>query len=235
MTIFHELGIDNLLYWLCYAVGFLTTFVFNGFYAKKYKLRTAEAVGFTVVSYILIYLWAYFLAWVINGFEWGHHNAIRVYVWMPLVLFLVGKLFKIKWSTACEYMAPSTCLIYGIARLGCNFAGCCWGIPASWGIDSYQAGHNCFPVQLCQSIASLAIFAVTLYLAKRKNYKVDLKLYPQMLIMYGGARFLLDFLSDNEKLFWGISELALWGLLCVVCGAVWLLILKIKTTRKQPA
>lgn len=235
MAIFYELGIASKMYWSCYIVGFITIFIFNGFYAKKYNISALKAVAFSIVSYALIFAWAYVLAWVINGFEWGHHNAIRVYVWMPVVLWLVGKLFRIKWSTACEFIAPSACLVYAISRLGCVFAGCCYGIPASWGIFSTAAGYNCFPVQLWQSIASFIIFGITLYLAKRKNYTIDQKLYPQMLIMYGGARFLLDFMQDNEKLFSGVSELALWGLLCVIIGFAWLAIIRNKQKSRTVA
>ena len=232
MQFFVDHGIENYFYWGCYVLGFVITFIFNTEYSKKYKIPKSKAFLFSLISYALIYAWAYVLAWVINGFTWGHHNAIRVFVWMPLVMLLVGKWFKIKWNVACDFIAPSACLVYGIARLGCNFAGCCYGYPARWGIYSYQAGHRCIPVQLFQSIASFAIFIIILKMAKKRNYKPTNKLYPSMLIMYGGARFLLDFLMDNEKLFFQISELALWGLLCVLVGVIWLLLVKRKETKE---
>ena len=222
MQFFVDHGIDNAFYWGCYVLAFTVTFVFNAKYAKKYNISAFKGLAFSFASYAIIYIWAYILGWVANGFSWGHHNAIRVFAWMPLVLLVVGKLFKIKWNIACDYIAPSTCLVYGIARLGCNFTGCCYGYPACWGIYSWQAGHRCFPVQLCQSIASIAVFFIILHLAKTRDYKPTNKLYPIMLIMYGAARFLLEFFMDNKKLFMHVSEIALWGLLCVIIGFVWL-------------
>lgn len=115
MPFFVDLGIPGFLYALLTALGFVAVFIFNGFYAKKYDISAKKAVVFSVVCYAVIFAWAYVLAWIINGFEWGHHNAIRVYIWMPLVLLLFGRAFKIEWHKACDFIAPSTCLCYGIS------------------------------------------------------------------------------------------------------------------------
>lgn len=226
MEALYELGITNIVYWSLYGIGFIVMFIFNSCYGKKYHLPVGKALCFSIICYAVIFGWSYILAYIANGFSWGHHNAIRVYVWMPLVLALFGKIFKIEWKTACDYIAPSTCLVYAIARLGCVFAGCCYGIPCSFGMYNVYIGYKCFPVQLCQSLCSFAVFAIILLLAKRKEYLVDGTLYPIMLVLYGTARFFLDFLQDNKKLFSHISELAIWGLLCVIMGLVWLSIIK---------
>ena len=42
-----------------------------------------------------------------------------------------------------------------------------------------------------------------------------------MLILFGSTRFLLEFLRDNEKLFWGISNLAIHAFIMFVVGVVW--------------
>ena len=233
MRVFYDLGIENTLYWGCYVLGFLTIFIFNAFYGKHYGISPGKSVAFSVVSYILIYAWAYILAWVVNGFEWGHHNAIRVYIWFPVVLLLTAKLFKINWMTACEYLTPSTCIVYGIARLGCNFTGCCYGIPASWGIESVEAGHRVFPVQLCEALTALAIAAITIHLAKKRNYKPDGTLYPFMMILYGGTRLVWEFFADNTKIFFGLSELALWALLTFLIGLAWYFTVKEANRRKK--
>ena len=55
MQIFYDLKIQNLLYWGCYVLGFVTIFIFNFFYAKKYGLDRKKALLFTIVSYAGIY------------------------------------------------------------------------------------------------------------------------------------------------------------------------------------
>ena len=221
MQVFYDLGIEQTLYWSCYVLGFVTIFIFNTFYARHYNIKKFKALAFTIISYILIYAWTYVLAWVANGFEWGHHNAIRVYIWFPLVLLATGKIFKIDWKTACEFMTPSTCIVYGIARLGCLFTGCCYGIPLSWGIESVQAGYRVFPVQLCEALTSLAIAVFIIIKAKKNEFHPSGKLYPLMLMWYGGTRFLWEFLADNQKIFLNISELAIWALITFVFGTAW--------------
>lgn len=220
----------NDLYWACYALGFITIFIFNTLYAKKYKLSASKGLLFTLSSYALIYLWAYVLAWAINGFEWGHHNAIRVYIWFPLVLFLLGKLFHVRFRAACDYMAPSTCIVYGIARFGCVFPGCCYGVPAEWGLYSAAAGHNCFPVQFLEAVTSLAIGFIVLYLAFRKQYAADGKLYPTMLVMYGVNRFVWELFSASPRVFLGITELGIWAFGTAAMGTAWLILRAKKKT-----
>ncbi len=235
MPVFHRLGIYNQLYWGCYVLGFLTIFVFNAFYGRNYGISPKRSIPFTILSYVLIYGWAYILAWIVNGFEWGHHNAIRVYIWFPLVLFFTGKLFRVKLQTACEFMAPSTCIVYGIARLGCVFAGCCYGYPALWGIPSVPAGYSCFPVQLCESITALLIAGYLIHRVRKNEYKPTGKLYPTMLMLYGGTRFIWEFFADNTKIIFNISELALWALGTFLLGASWLLTVQAAGQKKGRA
>lgn len=220
------------LYTGSYILAFVVIFVFNTFYGRKYSIKPLKALIYTLVSYSLVFGWSYILAWIANGFTWGHHNAIRVYIWFPLVLLLVGKLFNIKWQVSCEYMAPSTCIVYGIARIGCIFTGCCYGYPAEWGIYSVLAGTKCIPVQLFESITALTIAGIIIYLAKKKKYVTEKgNLYPLMLVMYGGSRFLWEFFADNVKLLGSISELAIWAFGTFVVGIVWIVVIHCQKTK----
>lgn len=233
MRIFYDLGIANVLYWACYAVGFITIFVFNFFYAKKYGLERKKALLFTIVSYAGIYLLAYILAWIANGFRWGHHNAIRVFIWMPVLMLLTCKMFKFDWKTSLEFIVPSTCIVYGIARFGCFFAGCCYGIPVEWGIYSVPAGKKCFPVTEAESITSLIIAGITLFIAYKKKYQVgDATLYPIMLIMFGFTRFVWEFFSAQERVVLGVTELGAWAFISGLVGVVWLVTIFVRR-RKQ--
>lgn len=225
-------SLANLLYRLCYIFGFLSVFIFNFFYAKKYKIRPGKALLFSIVSYVLIFAWSYVLAWVANGFQWGHHNAIRVYIWFPLVLFFSSRIFHLDFNMCCDYVTPSTCIVYGIARVGCIFPGCCRGFPMEHGMMSYNAGYKCFPVQLCEAITSLLIAIIVIRISKKKNYDYsENTLYPTMLILYGGTRFIWEFFADNRKVFWNISELALWAFATCLMGIIWLVIHAKKSKR----
>jgi prolipoprotein diacylglyceryltransferase len=49
--------------------------------------------------------------------------------------------------------------------------------------------------------------------------------------MFGSTRFLLEFARDNEKLFWGISNLAIQAFIMLVVGIM--LFCVIKSINKQ--
>ena len=225
-------GSPNMLYRGAYVLGFLTIFVFNTFYAKKFDIKKSKGLLLTVISYILILAWAYVLAWVESLFtDWGHHNAVRVYIWMPALLFVLSKPMSIAWKKACDFIAPSACIVYGIARLGCLFPGCCRGIPFAWGLYNEAAGQTVFPVQFCEAMTSLVLAVFAMVLNKKKQYVADSKTYFIMLIPYGLARFVWEFFADNEKVFLNISSLALHALLMSVVGAAMLIILHRKEKR----
>ncbi len=222
------------LYVSFYVLGFITIFIFNTFYGKKYRINKPKALFMTVISYLLIFAWAFVLSWLESLLtDWGHHNAVRVYIWMPLLLFVMSKPMSVDWKKACDFIAPSACLVYGIARLGCLFPGCCYGIPFEGGIYSNEAGYTVFPVQLCEALTSLALAGLCLFLNKKKKYVADSKTYFIMLIPYGIARFIWEFFADNEKVFLNISSFALHALLMSVVGAAMLIILKIKERSKE--
>lgn len=234
MKVFYDLGIQNLLYWSCYFIGFVTIFIFNFFYASKYGLSKKKALLFTVVSYAGIYLWAYILAWFANGFRWGHHNAIRVFIWMPILMLLTCKLFKFDWKTSLDFITPSTCIVYGIARFGCFFPGCCYGVPASWGIYSYEAGHSCFPITEFEALTSLIIATIILIIAHKKNYPLNNGiLYPIMLIMFGYTRYIWEFFSASERVLLNTTELGIWAFITGTIGLAWLLIVLLYRRKKK--
>ena len=225
---------SNIPYVGCYVLGFLTIFVFNTFYAKKFGIGKVRALVMTVLSYALIFAWAFVLAWAESLFtNWGHHNAVRVYIWMPALLFVLAKPMAIGWEKACDFIAPSTCIVYGIARFGCLVPGCCRGIPCEWGVYSRAVDRIVFPVQLCEAVTALILAAVALYMNKKKNYNADSRTYFIMLIPYGLSRFVWEFFADNTKVFLNISALALHALLMSVVGIAMLIILHQRDKKKN--
>ena len=90
-----------------------------------------------------------------------------------------------------KYSILSLPLIYGIAKIGCFIAGCCYGIPYN-GILSvtYTNGLNIplFPVQLAESIVFFIIFVLC------NKYKSNKNIIYITIIICALSKFLLDFL-----------------------------------------
>lgn len=89
-----------------------------------------------------------------------------------------------------KYVIISLPLTYGIAKIGCFIAGCCYGIPYN-GIFNvvYKDGLNIplFPVQITETIVFIIIFIICNKLRNNKNI-VYITAFISII-----AKFLLDF------------------------------------------
>ncbi len=93
-------------------------------------------------------------------------------------------------GTAFDTFALCTPLFHFFGRIGCSFAGCCYGILLGNGSG--------FPVQLTESFCNLLIFALMTALFSKDKYKGRLIYY--YIIMYAPLRFFLEFLrGDGER------------------------------------
>jgi phosphatidylglycerol:prolipoprotein diacylglycerol transferase len=106
-----------------------------------------------------------------------------------------------------DVLAPGVMLGLGIARLGCHFNGCCFGIPTDgpFGVvfpHGCQAGFT-FPgehliaSQLISSAMGFAVFGLLLVAERRFRFRGSTFLL--MLVLYGVGRFLVDFTRYYES------------------------------------
>jgi phosphatidylglycerol---prolipoprotein diacylglyceryl transferase len=120
------------------------------------------------------------------------------------------------WPTA-DVLAPGVVLGQAIGRLGCFFAGCCYGKPASvpWAVtftDPYAYRHvgtpldiALHPSQIYESLACFLIFFFLLWLAPRKRFAGQVVL--TYAVLYSVARFGLEFFRGDPERggAWGLS------------------------------
>ncbi len=101
-----------------------------------------------------------------------------------------------------DVFAVSVPLFHVFGRIGCFFAGCCYGVECNFGIATYlntspvHYGIRRFPVALTEAFVNLLIFMVLLYFFKRNKYYG--KLVFAYLLMYAPARFVLEFFRGDE-------------------------------------
>jgi len=110
------------------------------------------------------------------------------------------------WSTA-DALAPGVVIGQSIGRLGCFAAGCCFGKPATvpWAVtftDVYAARAVGTPIdtplhpsQIYESIATLAIFGILVWLAPRRKFAGQVVL--TYVALYSVARFILEFFRGD--------------------------------------
>jgi phosphatidylglycerol:prolipoprotein diacylglycerol transferase len=108
------------------------------------------------------------------------------------------------WKTA-DILAPSIALGQFIGRMGCFFAGCCYGKPCDlpWAVtfsdfDSLAPrGVPLHPTQLYSSLNGLVIFLFLLFLRRRKSFEGQL--FWIYVLLYGVSRSFIEVFRGDER------------------------------------
>lgn len=116
---------------------------------------------------------------------------------------------------------PALCLGHAIGRIGCLLAGCCYGSPTEWWWGLWINHSHRHPTQLLEAIV---LFSLGIFLLKSKQSRVLLFIY--YLLIYGAARFLLEFLRGDEiRGSWGPLTPSQWislaGISIAVLGLIY--------------
>jgi phosphatidylglycerol:prolipoprotein diacylglycerol transferase len=113
------------------------------------------------------------------------------------------------WVT-CDVFAPGIALGHAIGRVGCLFAGCCFGRPTTlpWGIvfsDPFAAsyvgtplGVHLHPTQLYEAGAELAILALLLAVERRGRPFAG-RTFWFYTLLYGVSRFVIEYFRGDER------------------------------------
>jgi phosphatidylglycerol---prolipoprotein diacylglyceryl transferase len=129
---------------------------------------------------------------------------------------LIGALLAAAWYIrkhhmpalgTCDAFAPGLALGHAIGRIGCFSAGCCYGVPTThwWGVTftnplaaelvGTPLNQKLEPTQLFESAVELANFFILTWMLKRKKFEGQV--FGAYLVLYGVARFFLEFIRDD--------------------------------------
>lgn len=218
-----QAGLTQVVYQGFNIINVLALLIFSYFYAKKSQMKIKNALIYVLIVYPMSYVWIYIQGFIASGFKFtGQNNIVKGFVFFPFILYFASRFVHEDRKKLFDFAALNYALLQGVAHIACSIAGCCYGYEWKYGILNVSSQKLLFPIQLLESLVSLIIFAALLLWQKKRNYVSDGRLYPVFLIAFGSTRFFLEFLRDNEKLFWNISNLALWALLMVIVGVSWL-------------
>ena len=136
---------------------------------------------------------AIFLIWGGNIFYGGLLGGILITV------IIINKQPRYKYLL--DFVAPAIPLFDFFGRIGCFFAGCCFGIESIFGFTFHHSiveeanGVNRFPVQLLEALINLILF-LALDILRRKNIFMN-NLIFLYLLFYSIARFFIEFLRGD--------------------------------------
>lgn len=160
-------------------------------------------------------------------------------------LFLYVKIYKCKVIQYFDIFAPSVPLGHAVGRMGCFFAGCCYGMelpagstfsliyPEWYARYGTPVGTPLLPMQLIEAFSLLVLYAVLEILFYRtKRSGISLFTY---IFAYGILRFVLEFFRGDliRGIGGGLSTSQWISLALIVCATVALVLLYLSEHKKN--
>lgn len=227
--------------------------------AKVFNFALAVGVCCVAVGYGSAVLFQAFYHWLDTG-EWVWNAGATFYGGLigAAVVFLAAyfgvghfvfrdKKHITELTNVLNCIFPAIIAAHCFGRIGCLFAGCCYGkLTDSWmgitmWIPSAHAWQKRLPTQLFEAIFLAVLFAVVVYFVVRKRTEYAPSMY---LVGYGVWRFVIEYVRDDaERGSSGISWLTpsqLTAIVLVVCGVALIFAYKywlkglIDNVEKQP-
>jgi phosphatidylglycerol:prolipoprotein diacylglycerol transferase len=212
---------------------------------------TLLAIVFGIIGSKLLYVienWSHFaqspldIALSPGGLTW-----YGGFVLATAAIFLYSRRKKIPFLSIADAAAPGLMLGYGIARLGCHFAGDGdYGMPtdlpwatvyangtyppsmafrnfpdivATYGVNGVVPDTTpVHPTPVYELLLAIVVFIILWRL--RGRYRVNGTLFSLYLVLSGLSRFFVEFIRLNERIVLGLSEAQLIGALIAIIGMI---------------
>ena len=135
------------------------------------------------------------------------------------IYFIFRKKYTARLYEVISLLPCGILIAHAFGRIGCFFTGCCYGkeTDSFLGVQFPDLPHPVHPTQLYEAAFLFVLFAVSVYLILKKDFKHNLSLY---LIAYGVFRFLIEYVrgDDRGELVGFVSPSQFWSILMVVAG-----------------
>jgi phosphatidylglycerol:prolipoprotein diacylglycerol transferase len=207
-------GITIYSYGLLVAIGLFSAFLYISQTLKKTKYALISQENFHTLFFFTVIFGAIGarLLYVITDFTYYFSYPLEVFqIWKGGIVyyggFALGFLFiaayvcikKISFLKICDLFAPALALGHFFGRLGCFFAGCCYGkeTKVPWSVVFTNAnalavkGSHIHPTQLYESFANFLLF-LFLWLYPKKKKCHDGFVLVVYLFSYAAIRFTVE-------------------------------------------
>jgi len=248
--LFHIGGFNAPTYGLLVATGVLLGLWISVRYSRQQGIDPDTAWNFGILIVLagivgskILYIitdWGFYTAHPGEIFSWATMQAGGVFSGGVVAALLAAiwyiRHYRLPALRLCDAFMPGLALGHAIGRVGCFAAGCCYGKPTDhfWGVTftnplaaqlvGTPLNEALEPTQLFESAVELANFFFLAWLIKRKKF--DGQVFAAYLIIYGTARYFLEFLRGDPgrgSVFGGFMTLTQLISLClvVVGGLIW--------------
>jgi phosphatidylglycerol:prolipoprotein diacylglycerol transferase len=126
-----------------------------------------------------------------------------------------------------DYLAPALAVGYAVGRIGCHLSGdgdygvatdLPWGFSYHLGVVPTPEGVLVHPTPIYETIASLALAYLLLWLLRSKKMKAKGEVFGVYLILSSVLRFLVEFVRIEPKDFYGFSQAQVVSIAVIVLG-----------------
>lgn len=246
-----ELGFIHIhVYGIMIALGLCVAVFVSAYRAKKnrldedliYTILVMSLIGGFIGTRVLFYLTVIPDIMEEPSILWNFSNGYVVYggvIGGVLANLIYFKVKKKEFLPYFDLVMPQVALAQAIGRIGCFFAGCCYGRQTDLSIgftyhtsDFAPTGVPLLPTQLISCVGDLVICIILLIYAKKKEAKGTVgALY---LMLYSAGRFFVEFLRGDEERgsigFFSVSQVIA---IVLFFGGLLLYVLFVKRNQKQ--
>lgn len=203
-------------YGLMIAIGVIVAYTVGEYRAKKQGLNVDELFWITISCLVGGILGAKLLFYIVEIKAIIADPSILLDVTHGFVVYggIIGgigvgylycKIRKLEFLKYFDLVMPSIAIAQGFGRVGCMFAGCCYGKETdSWFHVIYETsdfapnGVALIPTQLIMAILNFAHFFILAFLAK-KVVKHSGQVAGCYLVFYSIGRFFLEYLRNDPR------------------------------------
>lgn len=219
------------IYWFLMLCGFAVTFAESWCKRQKYSMNKAEALllplVFLIVAYCggkLLYIIENYSAFSESGIQLDGMSLYGAIYLVLLLTPLAALVTRKRIAALYDYFTPFGLILLAATRTGCFLNGCCGAVKLWNGIMPVI-----LPVQLFEVVCDLLILEVC-YIIEKKHHQKGY-MYPSFMLLYGGCRFMLEFLRDTPKDWFGLSHGQVFSLISVLLAVFFFAIYRL--TKKK--
>lgn len=201
-------------YGVMIAIGVILCVVMGYYRAKRMEMKAESVLDLAILCVVMGFLgakvffvilsWKQFLTDPLSVLGSSGFVVYGGIIFGVVSALIYCKIKNIRFFEYFDLLAPSVSLAQAFGRLGCFFAGCCYGKETSLPIGIVfpegsfaPAGVPLLPTQLFSSAGDFVIAFVLVRMTGKMRHTGDVgALY---LMLYGIGRFCVEFLRTNEQ------------------------------------
>jgi len=204
-------------YGFCIAIGFVAALMYVSRTAKQRQINSEIIIDLCFYALVFGMIGGRIL-YVILEWDSFENNLLEIFkIWNGGLVFYGGfivalifswrymKIKQLPVMQTLDILAPAVALAHGFGRIGCFFAGCCygshcelpWAVTFTHPLTLARPGIPLHPTQLYSSAMNFFIFGILFYFYKRNPKAGSIAI--AYLLIYGIGRICIELFRGDDR------------------------------------